>query len=77
MNDVAAKVCEIIKEKLQPARQIEGFGVEDTFEKLGLDDLDKFEIVIRVEEMFSIEISDEVADTWLCSKDIVTFIEKQ
>ena len=73
-SDVAAQVCEIVKEKLAPAHQTT-FDMQHSFEKLGVDELDKFEITIRVEEVFALEISDDDADTWICSQDIVAYVQ--
>jgi acyl carrier protein len=58
-HDTQEKVIAIIAEVLHiPKEQISG---EATLDQLGADSLDKLEIVMKLEEMFGIEIDDEQA----------------
>jgi acyl carrier protein len=43
-------------------------------EDLGADSLDAVELVLAIEEMFSIEISDEKAETLLTVTDVVEYV---
>ena len=44
---------------------------------LGVDQLDRFELVIRCEDLFEVEISDEQAEKFMTIEDIATFVEMQ
>ena len=48
-----------------------------TFECLSLDELDKIEAIMRMEDEFSIEISDEEADNFNSVNDIIKCIENK
>ena len=50
--------------------------LSETFTTLGLDDLDKIEVIMKLEETFLIEISDDDADSLASLTDIVSFVEK-
>lgn len=47
-----------------------------TFDELGIDSVDRVEIIMKLEEAFNIEIKDEVADSFKTVKDIVEYISK-
>ena len=72
--DVSAKVKSIIVEQL---------GVEEDevknnakfIDDLGADSLDTVELVMALEEEFSIEISDDDAEKILTVQDAVTYVE--
>ncbi len=72
--DVSAKVKSIIVEQL---------GVEEDevkeaakfIDDLGADSLDTVELVMALEEEFSIEISDDDAEKILTVKDAVTYVQ--
>lgn len=44
---------------------------------LGVDNLDRFELVIRCEDLFHVEISDEAAEQFATVEDIVAFVARQ
>jgi len=70
---VFEKVKEIIVDQLGVDE--EEITLETTFEDLGVDSLDLFQIVIEIEESFNIKI--ENAEDIKCVKDAVEFIEAQ
>lgn len=68
---VFEKVKEIIVDQL--GLDSEEITMETTFEELGVDSLDLFQIVIEIEEAFNIRI--ENAEEIKSIKDAVEFIE--
>jgi acyl carrier protein len=59
-DKVQKQLATLIAEQLNiPADSIND---KDTFEKLGADSLDRVELVMKIEEQFTIEISDEDAE---------------
>jgi acyl carrier protein len=67
------KVRDIIVDQL--GLDSEEITMETTFEQLGVDSLDLFQIVIEIEEAFNIRI--ENAESIKSIKDAVDFIEAQ
>lgn len=65
------KVKEIIVDQL--GLDAEEITMDTTFEELGVDSLDLFQIVIEIEEAFNIKIED--AESIKSIKDAVDFIE--
>ncbi|MGL5692898.1 MAG: acyl carrier protein [Peptostreptococcaceae bacterium] len=49
--------------------------LESTFESLGIDSLDTFQLVIEVEEQFGIEV--ESPESLKSIKDVVSYIEEK
>lgn len=49
--------------------------LESTFESLGIDSLDTFQLVIEVEEQFGIEV--ESPENLKSIKDVVNYIEEK
>ena len=41
---------------------------------MGLDSLDKIEVLMEIESDYDIEIEDEKADIWTCLKDVVEYL---
>lgn len=70
---VFEKVKEIIVDQL--GVEEDEINLETTFEDLGVDSLDLFQIVIEIEEAFNIKI--ENAENIKSVKDAVEFIESQ
>ncbi|MBT4855995.1 acyl carrier protein [bacterium] len=72
-EQITSHVKEAILEKLinKPA----ALEMSETFTTLGLDDLDKIEVIMKLEETFLIEISDDDADSLASLTDIVSFVE--
>ena len=70
---VEDKVKKIIAEKLSV--DIEEVVPEATFvDDLGADSLDLVELIMSMEEEFDIDISDEDAETLVCVKDAIDYI---
>ena len=72
--DVSAKVKSIIVEQLG----VEEDEVKDNakfIDDLGADSLDTVELVMALEEEFSIEISDDDAEKIMTVHDAVTYVE--
>lgn len=59
-NDTQNKVYEVIAEKLSIDKNT--ITPQMTFQDLGADSLDMVEIIMRLEELFNIEINDEDAE---------------
>ena len=49
---------------------------DSTFDELKFDDLDKIELIMRLEEEFDIQITDNDADSFVSIKDLINFLEK-
>jgi len=74
-QEVFARLVKIIREKIAPNRDIE-ISAGATLIELGLDSLDRVELIMTVEEEFRICISDEEADAIQTVSDAVTVIQK-
>lgn len=73
-QEVFDKLSKIIREKIAPNRQIEITpGV--TLDELGLDSLDRVELIMTVEEEFRICVSDEATDTIKTVADAMSVIQ--
>ena len=67
------KLQEIMEENLSIER--DEITLESTFESLGIDSLDTFQLVIEVEEHFGIEV--ESPENLKSIKDVVNYIEEK
>ena len=67
------KLQEIMEENL--SLETDEITLESTFESLGLDSLDTFQLVIEIEEQFEIEI--ESPENMKSIKDVVNYIEEK
>jgi acyl carrier protein len=56
-NDTTQKVIHIVAETLNIEK--DGISPQSSFEALGADSLDRLEIIMKLEEAFGIDISDE------------------
>jgi acyl carrier protein len=68
------KVAKLIAEQLNIEESKVSHNI--SFDALGADSLDQIEILMRSEEVFNIEISDEESENIVCVKDLVDCIEK-
>ena len=67
MREVIAEELEVSKEEISRESQI----VDD----LGADSLDVVELIMRMEEKFSVEIPDEDAEKMQTVGDVLAFLE--
>ncbi|KAK9897278.1 acyl carrier protein [Cystobasidium minutum MCA 4210] len=74
-DDIKARVLDVLKsfEKVDPAKVTE---TSSFTQDLGLDSLDAVEVVLAVEEEFSIEIPDEEADGITTVGQAIDYISK-
>lgn len=71
--DTFAKVVEIISQKLSIDKQLV---TEDaTLQDLGADSLSTFEVILKFQDVFGIEIDDEAADNLSSVRDAVNYIQ--
>lgn len=72
-EEISNKVIDIVSKKLGIEKQI----VIDSssFEDLGADSLDMVEIIMKLEEVFSIEINDEDAEKLSSLDQVVNYIQ--
>lgn len=71
-NDVYFKVAKVIAEQLNIS---DDKIVEDlSFDNLGADSLDQIEILMKVEELFNIEIDDDMSEKIMYVKDLVNCV---
>ena len=66
------KIREVICEQLEVSE--DEVTLETTFEELGADSLDLFQVVIEIEEKFGIQLED--AESIKSVKDPVEYVEK-
>jgi acyl carrier protein len=72
-NDTVEKVIDTIVQELKVDRSAVNEGV--TLEGLGADSLDIVQIIIKLEEQFGMEISDEDAEKMNSLSDIINYIQ--
>jgi acyl carrier protein len=71
MENVSEKVQEIICDQLGETT-VES---EKTFDGMGVDSLDRIEMLMAFEEEFDIEITDEEAEEWETVEDVINYIK--
>lgn len=71
--DIYAKLQEIVKKKLKN-REVKP---EDSLKDLGLDSLDKADIMIRIEDEFEIEFTESEMLSVATVEDLKLLIEKK
>lgn len=72
--DTSNKVIEIVAQKLKVDKNT--ITLISTLQDLGADSLDLAEIIIKLEEVFGIEINDEDADKLHNINDVVEYVQK-
>ena len=71
--DTASQVMDIVGQKLgRTTPMLE----QQTFQEIGADSLDIVEIVMRLEEVFGIEINDEDAEKLQSLKDVIDYVHR-
>ncbi len=71
-QDTAQQVAGIVAEKLNIDQStVNG---ESTLQDLGADSLDMVEIIMKLEEQFTIEINDEEAEKLITVQDVVDYV---
>ena len=72
-QEIREKVISIVTEKLSVDR--ETVQKSHSFEDLGADSLDMVEIVMKLEELFCIEINDDDAEKLTSLEQVVDYIQ--
>lgn len=74
-TDTHHKVIDLIKQELN----VEGKDISEqtTLNALGADSLDMVEIIMKLEEQFGLEISDEDAEGFKTVHDIIVYVHKR
>ncbi len=67
------KLCKILSEEFEIEKN--SFTPETTFSELGLDSLQVVDAVMRIEEAFCVEISDEEMENFHSLSDVCKFLE--
>lgn len=73
-NEIYFKVAKVISEQLKVDET--NISHDTSFDNLNADSLDQIQILMRVEELFNIEISDQAASTVVYVKDLVTCVNQ-
>lgn len=71
-NEVYDKIAKLLAEQLNIAT--DRIQEESTLESLGVDSLDRFEIIMKIEEEFSITINDQDAENISTVKQAVDYV---
>ena len=77
MKTVAETVREILAEHTAPAIKPAELQLDSLLIDIGLDEFDKVEAVMDLEDALNLEISDDVSDTFKTVGDVVDFCEKK
>ena len=67
------KLCHILSKEFDLDK--DAFTPETTFSELGLDSLQIVDAVMRIEEIFGVEISDEEMEKFHSLSDVCNFLE--
>lgn len=71
-NEIYSKVLTIISQQLNVSK--DSVNQDSTLESLGADSLDRVEIVMKLEEEFSIEINDQDAESLSTISGVTEYI---
>lgn len=74
-DDTFAKVATLVADKLGIDKKT--IMASSTLQELGADSLDLVEIIMKMEEQFGIEISDEDAEKMNNLSDVVTYVQQK
>lgn len=67
------KLCGILSDEFQ--LETDYFTEETTFSEIGLDSLQLVDVVMRIEEVFQVEISDEEMENFHSLSDVCKFLQ--
>lgn len=75
--DIKQSVFEVISDAFQiPLSDVTvELSLRDDDDGISMDDLDQFELTMRLEDKFNIVIPDDIPDEWELVGDIVKFVE--
>ncbi len=73
MNDTFAKVVDIIAAQLDKSK--ESITQESSLEEMGADSLDRVEIVMKLEEVFNVQLDDDMADKISTVGQLASYVE--
>jgi acyl carrier protein len=71
-NNLENQIIQLISEQLR-CEQVKQINLQDGLQDLGLDSLDLVELVIKLEDLFRQEISDQAANNFVRVADIVSY----
>lgn len=74
MKDTADKIIAIIVEKLDIDPSV--IQMTSTLQDLGADSLDMVEIIMKIEELFNIEINDEAVEKLHNVQDVINYVHE-
>lgn len=73
-SDTYSKVVDVIAEKTSVDKAI--INGQSTFATIGADSLDMVEVIMKLEELFSVEIKDEDVEKLATVNDLVDYVQK-
>lgn len=73
-SDTYSKVVDVIAEKTNVDKAI--INGQSTFATIGADSLDMVEVIMKLEELFSVEIKDEDVEKLATVNDLVDYVHK-
>ncbi|MCK5633104.1 acyl carrier protein [bacterium] len=74
-NDTSVKVIDIVAEKLSLDKL--NIVEKSTLQDLGADSLDSFEIIVKLQDTFGIEIDDDSADSFSDIQNVVNYVHEK
>ena len=70
---IAGEIKTIVAEQVSKSKN--DVQESSTLESLGMDSLDRVEVVMKIEEKFNIEMSDEKVDTVRTIGELISYVE--
>ena len=75
MEEIEEHICSMVSEILgKPSQRI---GRNTPLEKAGLDSVQRLEMVMTLEELFDVEISDEEGEAFLTIADVIVCVAEK
>jgi acyl carrier protein len=72
MLSIREKIVNIIAKKLN--KRVDEIKTEDLFEDIDIDELDKYELVLLIEEEYNIEVTDDALEAMLTIDDLIDYV---